>query len=34
VAEFLHRVRALGDPTVLSVSAGAAAWCEARRLAG
>jgi hypothetical protein len=33
VAEFLHRVRALGDAEVLS-SAGAAAWCEARRLAG
>ncbi|HMG46906.1 MAG TPA: hypothetical protein VK614_05550 [Allosphingosinicella sp.] len=34
VAEFLHRVRALGDPEVLSVSASAAAWCEARRLVG
>jgi hypothetical protein len=34
VAEFLHRVRALGDPAVLSVSASAAALCEARRLVG
>jgi hypothetical protein len=34
VAEFLHRVRALGDPEVLSVSASAAALCEARRLVG
>jgi hypothetical protein len=34
VAEFLHRVRALGDPEVLSVSASAAAVCEARRLVG
>jgi hypothetical protein len=34
VAEFLHRVRALGDAEVLSVSASAAALCEARRLVG
>jgi hypothetical protein len=34
VAEFLHRVRALGDSQVLAVSAGSAAVCEARRLAG
>lgn len=34
VAEFLHRVRALRDPEILSVSAGSAAICEARRLAG
>ena len=34
VAEFLHRVRALRDPEVLSASAGAAAACEARRLIG
>jgi len=34
VAEFLHRVRSLGDAQVLSVSAGAAAICEARRLVG
>jgi hypothetical protein len=32
VAEFLHRARALRDPQVLSVSATAAAFCEARRL--
>jgi hypothetical protein len=34
VAEFLQRVRALRDPQVLSVSASAAAVCEARRLVG
>jgi hypothetical protein len=34
LAEFLHRVRALGDPEVLSVSTSAAAVCEARRLVG
>jgi len=34
VAEFLHRVRALGDGEVLSVSASSAALCQARRLAG
>ncbi|HEV2815666.1 MAG TPA: hypothetical protein VGW40_00375 [Allosphingosinicella sp.] len=34
VAEFLHRVRALGDAEVLAVSAGSAAVCEARRLVG
>jgi hypothetical protein len=33
-AEFLHRVRALGDPEIVSVSAAAAAACEARRLLG
>jgi hypothetical protein len=34
VPEFLHRVRALSDAEVLSVSASAAAACEARRLLG
>jgi hypothetical protein len=34
VAEFLHRVRSLRDPQVLSASASAAAYCEARRLVG
>jgi len=34
VAEFLHRVRALGDAEVLSVSASSAAICQARRLVG
>lgn len=34
VAEFLHRVRALGDAEVLAVSTSSAAVCEARRLAG
>jgi hypothetical protein len=34
VAEFLHRVRALRDAEILSVSASSAAVCEARRLAG
>lgn len=34
VAEFLHRVRALGDSEVLSVSASSAALCQARRLLG
>jgi hypothetical protein len=33
VAEFLHRVRALGDAQVLSVTARSAALCQARRLA-
>jgi hypothetical protein len=33
-AEFLHRVRALGDTAILSVTASSAALCEARLLAG
>jgi hypothetical protein len=33
-AEFLHRLRSLRDPEILSVGAGAAAVCEARRLVG
>jgi hypothetical protein len=32
--EFLHRVRALRDPQILSITASSAAVCEARRLAG
>jgi len=34
MAEFLHRVRSLRDPAILSVSASSAAVCEARRLVG
>lgn len=34
VADFLHRVRALGDSEIVSVAAAAAAACEARRLLG
>lgn len=34
VAEFLHRVRALRDAEILSVSATSTAICQARRLAG
>lgn len=34
VAEFLHRVRALRDPQIVSVSTSSAAICEARRLIG
>lgn len=32
--EYLHRVRSLRDPEILSVSASSAAVCEARRLLG
>jgi hypothetical protein len=32
--EFLHRVRALRDTEILTVTASSAALCEARRLAG
>ena len=32
--EFLHRIRSLRDPEILSVTAGAAAACEVRHLIG
>jgi hypothetical protein len=32
LTEFLHRVRALRDPQILSIAASSAAVCEARRL--
>jgi len=34
VEEFLHRVRALRDTHILTVTAGSAAFCEVGRLAG